>query len=77
MIKYIIETGEKTANIIARQRRDSFFKPALKGLRCNNCNHDTVIRFQKDPEIRVVHHIEACCPDFEQKILRRLDATHD
>lgn len=72
MIKYEIKTGSKHLNTEARQRRDTYYKPFLRGMFCRNCNNDTIIRFVENHDQYVIGTIYACCPIFNERIIRKL-----
>jgi hypothetical protein len=55
----------------ARELRD-IMKPHLKGMHCRKCKTDTEIIFVNDGYGHLKPVINACCPDFELRIRKRI-----
>jgi len=72
MIKYNCVTGAADSNKRAREQRDTFCKPKLRGVKCKKCNIDTTINFVQTGSGYVREEIEACCTDFEKQISDKL-----
>jgi hypothetical protein len=71
MIKYKTQVGAKHLNMEARELRD-IMKPHLKGMHCRKCKTDTEIIFVNDGYGHLKPVINACCPDFELRIRKRI-----
>jgi len=70
-IKYEVKTGSKHLNEIAKNRLEHS-KLKLKGMRCGKCSSNTLISYVPDPDIDVKMKIEACCPEFENRIREKM-----
>ncbi|SEC44752.1 hypothetical protein SAMN04489761_3018 [Tenacibaculum sp. MAR_2009_124] len=72
MIKYEIKTGSAFLNEKARNQRDLAYKPELKGMRCNSCSSDTIVRFVESDLKYVKAEIHSCCSTFDMRIRQKL-----
>ena len=72
MIKYNTRTGDKVTNEHARNQRDVILKPTLRGMNCRKCGVDTEISFHSGQFGGATPIIDACCPEFEQRIKDKL-----
>lgn len=77
MIKYVIKTGDKSLNEMARIQVNRDCKVKLRGMRCSkHKGEDTVIEFVKTeseygrPYVRP--EIHACCEEFRERIWSKL-----
>lgn len=77
MIRYNIKTGDKIANATARGIRDQAYKPFLKRMSCGVCREDTIIDFSLDHNGYVRSEIFACCDEFNDRILEKLNPPED
>jgi hypothetical protein len=72
MIKYEIKTGDSVLNRKARDQRDVYLKPKLKGMHCRKCEKDTIIEFAESGTNYVKTLIHSCCPEFDKRIKDKL-----
>lgn len=71
MIKYKTQVGSQHENMEARELRDAI-KPLLSGMHCNKCKQDTNILFVDDGYNHLKYQFNACCPEFETRIRKRI-----
>jgi len=71
MIKYKTQVGSEHLNMEARELRDSM-KFQLSGMHCRICKKDSEIVFVDDGYDHLKPKINACCPDFELRVRKRI-----
>lgn len=72
MIKYVIKTGDKSLNQMARTHVNADFKPKLRRMRCGkHKGEDTIIEMVPFQSI-VKPEIHACCEEFHDRIWAKL-----
>ncbi len=71
MIKYETQLGDKVLNMEAREQRD-VYKRLLRGMHCRKCSIDTIISFKKNAYDYLTPQINACCPEFEERVRDKL-----
>lgn len=75
-IKYNTRTGSSFFNSKAAALRDYVLKPALKGIRCTNCNGDSEFTFHQHQGYpgsgSVDWEFNPCCSSFERKVYTKL-----
>jgi hypothetical protein len=71
MIKFNTQLGSEHLNFRAREQRD-LLKPLLKGMHCRKCSIDSSINFYENQYGQVIPKINACCPEFHERIRKKI-----